>query len=228
MIIMKQRLNSLQSIRFIAFVAIFLFHSNQWKNGQVTNNAAMCAVSFFIILSGFLEGYYANNKQKVSIMTTDIVSYYKKKLTRFFPLHIYVCLFAVMFCPLVQCIKDGNMIGIFKETIYLINHLLLISSWLPKGYFGYGGWFISTLFALFLLVIPVRKIIQNNTNRISKKIIFVLMAILFGCSCLYNFATQSGDTVYLQYIFPIARIPEFLIGFLGGGILFYYYLTTFK
>ena len=54
---MIKKIEVFQSFRFIAFLLIFIWHLNGYMGITVTSHAKI-AVSFFIILSGFLNCIY--------------------------------------------------------------------------------------------------------------------------------------------------------------------------
>lgn len=91
---MKKNIKAFQGLRFIAFLMIFMWHAHNFHNINYTNNWATLGVSFFIILSGFLNGYkYFDKYDKVKLK--DIKELVKRRVGKFYKLHILTLALAI-------------------------------------------------------------------------------------------------------------------------------------
>lgn len=120
-------ISSLQSLRFIFAIMIFLHHYT--INGEgVFFQRGPCGVSFFMILSGFVMA--AGYSKKITESTFSYKAFILKRLIRLYPLHI-LCLVGFI------CIHIShlNLMGYIK----LIPNILLLQSWIPKQSIYFSG-----------------------------------------------------------------------------------------
>ena len=78
-------IGSLQSLRFIFAIMIFLHHFTGNGGVGLFEAGGSCGVSFFMILSGFVMsvGYF----EKVQLPSFNYTSFIGKRLIRVYPLH---------------------------------------------------------------------------------------------------------------------------------------------
>lgn len=154
-----------------------------WSVGYVTT----CMLATFMFMSGyFLSKYTFETK-------TEIVSFYKKRLTRFFPLFFLsaLLLYRLGFNPH------------FNQFIFTVTGL--------SSYFGHQSmtiWFISMLFSFYMVTpLVVRGLEKIKYGMWAKACIVVLFSIAFiyALSC-----TPLDYDVRLSYTMP----------FYGLGLVF--------
>lgn len=95
-------------------------------------NAAW-AVSFFIILSGFLESYL--DEGGLSFSGKDWMGYMTRKLKKLYPLMFITTILAIPYSGLVTQISNHALFGVNGDgvgIITLLRTLLLLQSWFPK------------------------------------------------------------------------------------------------
>ncbi len=216
-----KKINQLQFLRFIAFSLIFLYHAGVYTNlpfcGKL--NPGLWAVSYFIILSGFLTTikYYDN----VSELKPDsIFKYLKQKVSKVYHLYFILTIISISLYNFPEIITSNNYKSIIGVVFQLIKNLLLIQSWFPNGYFSFVGvgWFLSTIIFLYFLSFPfiifIKKINKSNKNFIT--ILLILVILLF--EIFYAFCLRNTEQSYYNYVIPFSRTFEYLIGMLVGCI----------
>lgn len=211
----------IQSLRFIAFFMIFLQHTTQYHDFKYYS--AGLAVSFFIILSGFLNGYkyfgrYSNVKSK------DIKEFTKKKIIKIYGLHIIMILFSRTFTKIFTMSGKENIIEWIKK---LFLNIFLLQSYVDDKfvYFSFNGvsWFLAVIVIISILTIPFINTIKNILSlKYGKRKLILIIIIVFIIDFMYSYiiSTTKSNQEFWLYIFPIARIPEYFIGLvLGIGYL---------
>ena len=124
-------IKSLQSWRFIFALMIFLHHFPVDGVG-LFRAGGTCGVSFFLILSGFVMS--AGYAEKVERKEFRYGNYFKKRLTRIYPLHL-LCLLAA-----AAILVAAGTFGIKDGAIFCIN-AALVQSWIPLSgvYFSFNA-----------------------------------------------------------------------------------------
>lgn len=153
-------------------------------------------VHVFFFCSG-LGLYYSYLHQK-----TGYLEFLKK---RFFKLYLpYI--FIVFITFLVQGVYYGD-----DKYRVLLSHVLLYKMFVPAydETFGAQFWFISTIFQLYFVFIPMCKIKNKTQNSGLFFSVFLAISLLWWCIC-YFFGVGSirvFNSFFLQYIW------EFALGF---------------
>lgn len=195
-------ISSLQSLRFIFAIMIFLHHFN--VNGEGLFSAGgSCGVSFFMILSGFVMS--AGYGDKVLSSSFNGKLFALKRLVRLYPLHL-LCLLGFLvvhyFCLSVS------------QYAVLIPNVLLIQSWIPIKDFYFSGnavsWCLSDML-FFYVMFPLLIRWMSECSR--KCLIFAgILAMLFYV--IVVFVIPESYCHPLLYIFPLLRLFDFIIGIL--------------
>lgn len=192
-------IGSLQSLRFIFTIMIFLHHFPVEGKGLFFAGGP-CGVSFFMILSGFVMsvGY----ERKVLSSSFNYISYLKKRLFRLYPLHL-LCLI-VPFIVLVSKSFTWNFIP----------SLLLIQSWIPINDVYFGGnavaWCLSDML-FFYICFPV---LIRKMSVMTKYILFKIMGVIVLCYILFLIFFPENWIHPILYISPLFRLIDFVIGIL--------------
>jgi len=218
----QNRLEQFQFLRFIAFCLVFALHIGEYQLPWFPGGyGAACSVSFFFILSGFLSGWTSYDK-KVRCSMKEIGKYLWKKIRKLYPLYFFTTLFALMYTGFPVLIARHEFSAATPIFMSLVRSLLLLQSWFPQGFFDFNGvgWFVSTIFFLYALNVPLRfwmgKIRENKNPTVLYLIIFFLSA---GISVLYCYLTRNTNTEYTQYVFPPARVWEYVCGMTLGCMI---------
>ena len=206
---MKQYINALQGLRFVAFAAIFCWHTHflNWLGYNQQGVAANWAVYTFFMLSGFLMSYLDKGK---AITVQSSMKYMVSKLFRFFPLMWLTVLLSHQF--IVE--EHGHLTG----TVVL--HLFALQSWFPCKEYLYNGvcWFLSVMVFLYL----VSRLLLVIFRKASKTELWLTMAVgvIFASGWVTftgRFFPQYWD--YLTYIFPLYYTIPFAVAMAFGFVL---------
>lgn len=205
----KKRIDALQGLRGYAIILIFISHCT-FSTNSYGNSTTMwlggLGVSLFIMMSGYLLMF--QNHDSTHIIPFNTI---KKRIRRFYPLHIATLLVALPFG--ITAFIKGSFV---KELLKLLANVLLLQAWVPSSsfYFSYNAvsWYLSlTLFFVFASVVTAKMI-----NRIPIKAIPIILGSLFSievCWCLL--VRNMSIAHWLVYILPIIRY----IDYFTGGIL---------
>lgn len=191
-------IKSLNTVRFMLMMMIFLHHVGLYSGG------GSLAVAAFFILSGFCLslGY----GEKVKQVDFDYWGYLKKRLIKFYPLH-WICLAAFVILGLFLLLD-------YKISLRpLLANVLLLQSWVPLQdfYFSYNAvsWYLCD--AVFLAVIfpilysAIDKMTSNQKEKLLLLMIVVYMAFVV-------FVPGGPMRKALLYINPLGRCFEFIVG----------------
>ncbi|MBR2603802.1 MAG: acyltransferase [Bacilli bacterium] len=216
----KRIIKSLYTIRFLLFILIFLRHTIGLVKMEWLAQSGL-AVTGFIILSGFLNGYMYNSKyDKITIK--NIIDFVYKRIKKLYPLHIITLLIAIgMYPPFNEFIF--HQIEYIK--IFLMN-LFLIQTWVNDSnyYFSFNGvsWFLSTYLFLTIITVPILYVIGKiNKKKYSAIIFAVFIVIIYSALLLLTHYIQIKglNSEFWINVFPPSRALEYTIGILSGCII---------
>lgn len=211
----SKRANSLQFLRFCAFMLIFMYHAENYSTPWYIwgENGAANAVEFFFILSGFVSGYSSYHSE-INCTARDVLRYIWKKIKKLYPLYIVTTLFTVSYSKLPIYIASSQFYKAFKLTIHLIVNALLLQSWFPHGSFSFNGvgWFLSTIFFLYCVNLPL-KYLLTKISKGKRRSFYICVALLaYLIDIAYCFLTRETNMEYTQYVLPISRLGEYICG----------------
>lgn len=234
--VFEKRLDQLQILRFIAFLLIFFWHIDFYKFSWMPGiNGALLSVSFFFVLSGFVTGYSGCDKN-VEITFKSIAKYMWKKIVKLYPLYFFVMVVFIAKSSIPIEFSFKNNIALKESLKTLFKCLFMVQSWSVDEYYAFNGvgWFLSNMMFFYLLNIPLLWIFNKiNKKQIGQVVFSGLIVVVFVSLIFYCYMTRNSDIVRFQYIYPIARLFEYLIGILFGFIICninkkYYSLEKFK
>lgn len=219
---MKQRLASIQVIRAIAFILIFLSHVELIATGSI-------GVSLFLVLSGFCMTYaYLDRPEKIP--NPSLRANFKftwKKVKKLYPLHLITLLFVafIIFGGLI--LHKGTGKEIAEQGAYFLANGFLIQSWIPwrNGYFSFNAvsWYLSTTaFSYFLFPWVFPTIQSKDKRRIARLAgitlgLMSIVAIILGIG-QKNFGWTREIIKWVVYICPLYRVGDFIVGLVAGYI----------
>lgn len=185
-------LNSIQSLRGIFVLMIFLSHVG------ICDFGGDGGVSFFLVLSGFVlcDGYQQRLRQHV----ITYKSFIRRRIAKIYPLHL-LCFVCAFFLPWIH---DHN------PAIWLSN-LLLLQSWSPAPEVHFSAnsvsWFLSVMIFCYLLFPLIMRLIDRS-QRYFFLAASMLLAVYFVVIQFVPDALFNG----LIYINPLFRLPDFILG----------------
>ena len=86
---------SLQALRGIAFLGVFLRHSGVLTRGAMT-------ISVFFILSGFLTAYHSSGGRPLDCSLSGCLRFSLRRIRKLYPLYMLTLLFLLAFLPIIQ------------------------------------------------------------------------------------------------------------------------------
>lgn len=217
------RVQQLQFLRFLAFLNIFLHHSEEWNFlGYPVQHAGAFAVSFFFMLSGLVTGWAAFGKN-TPMTLSGVCAAWWKRARKIYPLYLLTIMLALLPSEFPELAAAGNWPELRAMGKQLGANLLMLQSW-PAFHFGNGGytfngatWFLSSLAFLWLFNVPGAWLLQKIEKNRGRYVIFgtVFCGLMVAAVC-YCRMTQNLDMTYWHYIFPPARLGEYLGGMVLG------------
>ena len=208
----EQRIDSIQILRAIAFLEIFLGHCG------INFFAGSFGVAIFTVLSGFCMAInYLPKAKSLSLSPTENVKFGISKVKKLYGLHLIML--AVMYV-IVKMPTSG------KAIPRLITDILLLKCWKPhsEDYYSYNGvaWYLSMYMFVCMLAPYVMKLIAKIKN---KKQLFGSAAIVYGVmlaiGCyvsVVQIPIGDGFAKWLTYISPLYRVLDFSLGAMLGWI----------
>lgn len=209
---MKKRIDSLQILRAIGFLEIFLGHAG------VSFFTGAFGVSMFVVLSGFCVAI--NYLPKIDQQDVSVIGNIKfafSKIKKLYLLHLIMLFLKFIF---------SNMPTSEMAIKRMVMDIFLVQCWSPyiEDFFSYNGvaWYLSTyLFICFFTPWLIKLL-----SKIKKKEAAVVagIGIYFVMSVIGILATKRplnyGDCFpyWLTYIFPFYRLLDFALGALLGWL----------
>jgi peptidoglycan/LPS O-acetylase OafA/YrhL len=174
-------------------------------------------VGFFFLLSGFLAGYSAEGKA-IRFNVKEYAENVWKRVCRLYPLYFITMMIPVIYSD--ELVKLA-MMKFDGDVIQLLKNLLMIQSWFTEGSMTINsvGWYVSTLMFLSLFTLPVTCLLQKVKRNPGRPLIFAgIAAGVFFLTAVYCYLTKTWDLGYWHYVFPPARLGEYVGGIaLGYG-----------
>lgn len=215
----KSRVTQIQFLRFIFFFLIFFLHCNKWHSlNENAKNGAICAVSFFFILSGVLTGYSSYSKECI-LSIKEIKNEIIKKIKKFYPLYIITTIVSIFYSDIPIYIATYNFVELKIQLLQLIKNGLLIQSWFKERYFYYNGvaWFLSSIMFLWMFNVPFKYFLNKINKNKYKYLFFIgLFVLIISCTIIYCYLLKDKNVQFYEYVFPISRLGEYLSGMILG------------
>jgi exopolysaccharide production protein ExoZ len=211
------RLHNLDYLRGLAAFGIMIYHYLTWTLGKYDASTFMgrlgiYGVSIFYVLSGLTLYYVYYNKMKPS--KDEIISFFKKRVFRIFPLLWLVTIVAILLSKKVPDFGDLslNLSGLFGFV-----------KW--DTYFSPGVWSIGNEL-VFYVFFPFFVFFAKS----SKSVLTILSGVIFGLYLYFAFFKLSQDQTlgeqWRNYVNPLNQVFLFLGGFLIGLLLHKLKLST--
>ena len=193
-------IETLQSLRFIFFVMIFMSHFEY--DGQPAFDAGGdCGVSFFFILSGFvLSSAYGN---KVSSDGFRYRQFMARRVKKLYPLHL-LCLLAFVVIN-IRSMDAGTLVR-------LLPNLLLVQSWIPSAGFYFSANAVSWFLSDILLCYSVFPVVFRVVRRMTPAALTAAWAAVLAAYAVLLCNIPDAMTNAIVYVFPPVRTVDFAIG----------------
>ena len=231
--VIRPRLPAVTSLRFFAAFHVALFHMNEM--GVLTGprwlktfaGIGYVGVSFFFVLSGFILVYTYAGRNIV------LGEFYQTRFARIYPAYLFSLLLSFPFFYF-GALKMHVPFFYFAEqhfTLTAVLVLLLLQSWIPAAALSWNpvAWSLSVE-GFFYAIFPFA---LNSFGKFSRKVLWAMipacwiagLAISIGYLAMrpagapYVSSADWSPAVQAVKFFPLARLPEFLMG-MACGYLF--------
>lgn len=193
-------IKSLQSIRFVFALMIFIHH---FHSPQIEQFGSF-PVAFFFILSGFLlsMGYSVKYKKREFVYGKFV----RKRLIRIFPLNWFSLMLALLIPFIVSLVN--NQLSLYYYATLLPN-VFLLQSWFPLKSVYFSGnavaWFLSDILICYLLFPVLLRITSSKAKHLFMLIVVTLYGLLVSL-------IPDNLILPILYINPVFRMVDFIIG----------------
>lgn len=214
----RPRLQSLQAIRGIAFVLIFLSHVELIGTGPA-------GVSLFLMLSGFCMIYtYIDKPQKIPEKgVMECICFSFNKIRKLYPLHLCTLLFVASIETIQLVLHYGFAVKeMAKQGFYFAANFFLVQSWIPceDGYFSFNAvsWYLSTAaFTYFMFPLLYKNIIRKKSKKEIVLTAVIILSLMVVISALLGIGQRIFDwnddfLKWAAYISPAYRLGDFAMG----------------
>ena len=203
---MKRKINSLQGLRVMAMIIIFLYHAELFPFGHF-------AVTFFFILSGFVAYYSNSSSEKLSI--SNSMKYCINRIKKFYLVYLLTLLLGLIVNSSIFSDYEFN-----KKILIILSNLTLTQSFIPSPdyYFSLNGvgWYLSSL-GFCYLIFNLYKRLLNNIKMQSIILVIILWSIQLIISGL-SVNLSYDETQWILYINPVMRSINFFMGMIFAKI----------
>jgi peptidoglycan/LPS O-acetylase OafA/YrhL len=222
-IAIMERIDSLQGVRALAFLGIFLYHAIRTFPGECkvytffSTGLGPWGVSVFFVLSGFLMTYsYWNRPPQKTLKGMVIFALRKEK--KLYLLHLIMLFFGCVYLIL----GHKSVSEIIKGLIITVP---LMQTWSPIGYQAINtvAWYLSVSLFLYFVFPAILPIIKNRNapDRIVMMVAIYFLQLIIGY-CIARFT--HVDVKWITYCHPLYRVGDFVI----GGLMASFYINQSK
>lgn len=212
------RLKSIQGLRALAFLEVFLAHCG------LSPFQGVLGVSLFMLMSGFCMALnYLPRVEAMPVTPAGCARFALDKVKKLYVLHV-----AMTLCAMLIRGVPATPGGLAR----LLINILLLQSLFPFSdvYFAYNGisWYLSCYMLVCLLapgIVRLASRIVRGAESAVKARIFALMALCLGVMAGIGYAASAcpiliGDDFakWLTYICPAYRLLDFAFGVLLGAL----------
>ncbi len=215
----RDKLDALTSLRFFAALLVFSWHCVPVHQISATFSLGYAGVGFFFLLSGFILTYSYRAAFANELRMDTVRAFYAARFARVVPLHL------VTMPPMILTMMFfGNPLwtGVGTETriTEVAAQVVLIQSWFAQGAVHFGGngpsWSISVE-AFFYTLFPVLAFVMMRAFRAAPPAAALAVAFAVWLLQLVLLSPQQASVDdWRFYVFPPARLPDFVVGMLVG------------
>lgn len=215
---MKQKMDSIQALRALAFLSVFLNHCYVNTNGW--------AISVFFMLSGFLlvNSRYPKPDDFTPSAVKNIRSAYSK-IKSLYALYILTML-PIVGLDILAIYKGVSSDTLKTVAVEFILSVLLLQSWSVRYCMAFNGvaWYLSTMVFLYFTFPYILKLIRKY-RKISAAVVVMAALIVLefvissASGAVYSLfsgrpgaGTEADFALWFTFIFPPVRVIDFALG----------------
>lgn len=249
---MNKRIESYEGLRFFMVMLIVISHQSFLGEISPFNSFfpkyygfAVLGVDYFFLLSGFGMMLSSIKRVKADELTFSTmksnVLFGINHVKKLYPLYIITIAIGLIYDAILR-FMDGVTLStiLLYDSIKLVFVVPLLQSATGTMTFGHAfngvGWFLSTLFCIYLLspwlIYWLRKYFKSIYSIVFFLIVdlffIVILAYVFGKIEVYSHRIGMAVPIdQLVYISPYRRVFYVMIG-MGLGMLYYHYKDQIK
>lgn len=208
----NEKITSIQALRALSFLGIFLCHAEakflQWPS---------LGVAVFFVLSGYLMYYnYSEKDIECSLKANALFSW--SKIKKLYLLHIITMCGSLIFYTVVR-IYNGLTAN---DALYLLGvtglNATLLQSWIPDCYINVSlngvSWYLSAAVFLYFMFPYLKRFIDKKSTRYLTvtSVIILVLEIAVCIPWLILSDTNNSAYIWFMYSFPVFRLGDFYIG----------------
>lgn len=221
-ILKKERINSLQVVKALAFLEIFIKHCGGSVSGAF-------GVSVFLVLSGFLM-FKSYHERELGCSLKESICFSIGKIKKLYPLHIITMILAILLV-LREIFYNYSCKATFDFATKILLNITLLQSWIPSSvyYFSFNGvaWYLSVCCLLYAAFPFILKVIKKTNIKACIAAVVLFFSIQIFVGVFLKTAASWTDSAYffskwITYIFPFARLGDFVIGCCLGKVFLNY------
>ena len=209
----RSHIFSLQALRALAFLGIFLNHSGYYISWPALG------VSVFFVMSGFLMmKNHGKDDYNPGFKANLIFSI--RRISKVYRLHIVTMFLAAMLDLLFIIRNHEHIKRIFILFIKVLLNTALVQSWIPKNSVNTSlngvAWYLSAALFLYFIFPTLAMFLKKHNIHpyISFFAFFVFVILVQTISCIPFILYNINNDIYIwfMYCFPVFRCGEFIIG----------------
>lgn len=198
----QRRIYSLNGLKMIAMLAIFLWHSIL-RDYYIDLGARACEL--FFVISGLLVGYKYFYKD-IPLTWGESFRYVYKKICKFWPLHLFTTILLLVFY-----IRPFSFAELYKCLI----SLCMLQAWSNNSDIFFAGngvmWFLSAMLFCYFVSPILLKILKKGI-RFSVLCFVIIFFVRFSID--YIMCIYPGMLSINTHVSPIVRFLEYFMGML--------------
>ena len=213
-------LNALTSFRFLAALMVFAWHTHIMSGVLDKYQLGYVGVGFFYLLSGFILAYVYSHKL-ASGSARAIKKFYIARIAKIYPTHVLTLIAAI---PLsIGAMQAWFPVHTKWHFLQLLGvNLTLTQSYFPTNMinFSFNGvaWSISVEMLFYILFPLIIYLLARYASKMSLIRLGFLAALVWLVLIVSLAPIPSFVDDWKLYIFPLVRLPEFIVGVILGMI----------
>jgi peptidoglycan/LPS O-acetylase OafA/YrhL len=216
---MRTELRPLTSLRFVAALSVFVWHAFASNTSIVAaSGLGYAGVGFFFILSGFIltYTYYADFRGGDGIA---LRRFYIARFARVYPLHIVGMVLALVVLAFGGIDFPPWNVDTAQRAAQVALQAVLLQAWVPNVFIYFGvnivAWSLSVE-AFFYAIFPLLLVVLQRQGTLTYGRLLLLAASIWLALVLGLAPQHASWSEWRFYVFPLARLPDFIVGMLLG------------